>query len=76
MSRWLIRIAVFCLVLSLLLASLLTDLMPVDGFGFTVASGHYRGIPADNGLDYASIALAAAGCLLLCAGLIMKRRAQ
>jgi hypothetical protein len=76
MSRWRIRIGVFCLVLGILLASPLTDLMPVNGFSFTVASAHYRVIPADNGLDHASIALAAAGCLLLCAGLITKRRAQ
>jgi len=76
MSRWLIRIGVFCLVLGLLLASPLTDLMPIRGFGFTVASGNYRVIPADNGLDHTSIALAAAGCLLLCPGLLARRRAR
>jgi len=75
MSRWLIRIGILCLVPGILLALPLTDLMPVGGFGFTVAGGHYRVIPAENGLNHGSIALAAAGCLLLCAGLITRRRA-
>lgn len=75
MSRWLIRIGVSCLILGILLASPLTDLMPVGGFGFArPAAGYIRVIPAENSLDHASIALAAAGCLLLCAGLITKRR--
>lgn len=48
--------------------------MPVGGFSFTAAPGHYRVVPPESDWDHMSIALAATGCILLCTGLLTRRR--
>jgi hypothetical protein len=78
MSRWLIRIGVFCLVLGLLLVSPLADLMPVDLSGFIgrgpEGPAHFRVTPAEEGPGHAGVALVGIGFVLFCAGLIARRQ--
>ena len=77
MSRWLIRIGVFFLVVGMLLLSPLTDLMPADA-GFTTRPAdpsHVRIVPTEDG-DNGGMALAVLGAALLGAGLLARRRGR
>jgi hypothetical protein len=77
MSRWLIRIGVFCLALGALLMSPLADLMPVDASAFfsqSMTSGHFRAVPTGENWGYGGNTLVVVGSVLLCAGLVARRR--
>jgi hypothetical protein len=79
MSRGLIRIGVFCLVLGSVFVSPLLDLLPVDASGFLSqpkAVGHFRVVPANEELGHVGVTLVVAGLVLLCAGVVARRRGR
>lgn len=79
MSRWLIRIGVFCLVLGAVFVSPLVDLLPVDALGFlsqSKASGHFRVVPAEEEFGHVGATLVLVGLVLLCAWIVARRRGR
>jgi len=77
MSRWLIRIGVFFLVVGVLLLSPLTDLLPADTGFYTRSAdqAHARIVPTEDGGN-AGMTLAIVGAALLCAGLLTRHRGR
>ena len=77
MSRWLIRIGAFFLVVGVLLLSPLTDLLPADA-GFTTPpanQSHVRIVPTEDEGN-GGLMLAIVGATLLGAGLLARRRGR
>jgi uncharacterized membrane protein len=75
MARWLIRAGIFFLVLGLALLSPLAELLPVDMFSYMRQRGGYvRIVPTEGNGGQLAIAIQLFGLVLLCAGLMARRR--
>jgi hypothetical protein len=77
-SRWLTRLGV-CLFLGALLWPSLVDLLPVDGLDFLVqptTPRMFRMVPAEPDEGYFRVSLVGLGFLLICGGVLSKRKGR